>query len=302
MNTTTTITAVRSTPRSWKLWERREEPPAFQLQERDITIIREVFRHRFLTVSHVYALLGGSKERLALRCRMLWQHGYLERPKALRPTRILTEEIVYALGKKGAQLLEHRHPELKIGELDWTETPKKQTGWPYIDHQLGVATFMVCLRIAAERRGVTLRWSGHFNRREQRIRVPHTKTTFMPDAYFTLEVPGKGVAHHFLEFDRASVSLARMQKRYEYYFKFWKAGSASGRQFKHFRVLTVTQDPDYIHSLRRAALPIGRNNEHHATWKALMFTHAGAFTLNNPDLTLSSIWLYADEANSVSLV
>jgi hypothetical protein len=293
-------TAQRS--RTWQIWERTDNPPPFQMQERDISIIQEVFRHRYLTVSHIYALFGGSRERLGLRCRLLWQHGYLERPKALRPTRILTEEIVYALGKKGAQLLEHQHPELRIAALDWAETPKKQNTWPYVDHQLGVATFMICARLAAQRRGITLHWDGHFNRNAQRITVPGTKTRFMPDAYFTLEVPGKGVAHHFLELDRGNVSLQRMQQRYSYYFDYWKTGTTSGRTFKHFRVLTVTKDPDYVHSLRRVALPIGRNGQHQATWKALMFTHAETFTLENPERTLSPIWLYADENEFCSLV
>lgn len=301
MNEKQTTTAEQRT-RTWQLWERSGELPPFQMQERDIAIIREVFRHRYLTVSHVYALLGGSRERLALRCRLLWQHGYLERPKALRPTRILTEEIVYALGKKGAQLLEHMHPELRIASLDWAETPKKQNTWPYVDHQLGVATFMICAHVAAQRRGITLHWSGHFNRQAQRITVPGSKTRFIPDAYFTLEVPGKGVAHHFLELDRGNVSLHRMHERYSYYFDYWKAGVSSGRQFKHFRVLTVTQDPDYVHSLRRVALPIGRNGQHQATWKALMFCPADAFTLENPDPILSPVWLYADNQNPVALI
>lgn len=285
-----------------KLWERSDNPPAFQMQERDIAIVREVFRNRFLTVPHIHALLGGSKDRLGLRCRLLWQHRYLERPKSQRPTKALTEEIVYALGKLGANLLQHRDPNLRIAELDWTETPKKQITFPYIDHQLGVATFMVCLRLAAKKAGLKVRWDGHFNRKKHKLTTPDGKNKFIPDAYFTLELPGKDTTHHFLELDRGSVSPQRMQERYNCYFQVWKARATSGKAPKRFQVLTVTQDPDYVDTLRKAAAPIGRDNSHPATWKALMFSHAEAFSLENSEKILDPIWKYADDGELVSLI
>lgn len=305
-------TAIRpAMPKAWSLWERPDTPPAYRMQPRDIQILEAVFRHRFLTVSHIYALLGGSESKLSVRCRLLWQDGYLERPKALRPTRILTEEIVYALGKKGAQLLEelrkkgkpilqYLKPTADIGQLDWAETPKKQIGWPYIDHQLGIATFMVAMQLAADRKGIGFHWDGHFNRQQYRITPPGEGTNFLPDAYFTLEVPGRGTAHHYLELDRGNVSLKRMQERYDRYFQFWKSGK--GRAFKHFRVLTVTYDSDYMQSLRRVSQSIGRDHSHPSTWKAIMFTHVAAFDLQQPENILKHIWLYADDDTSVSLI
>lgn len=284
---------------SSKLWDRADNPTPFQMQERDIQIVREVFRHRFLTVPHVHALLGGSKDRLGLRCRLLWQHRYLERPIAQRPTKALTEEIVYALGKQGANLLQHLDPKLRIAELDWTETPKKQITFPYIDHQLGIATFMVCLSIAAKRAEVKVHWDGHFNRKKYKLVTPDKKVRFIPDAYFTIEVPAKGIAHHFLEIDRGNVNPQRMQERYDAYFRVWRTGS--GRAFKHFRVLTVTKDPDYVNTLRKAAAPIGRDNQHQATWKALMFSHEQAYSLDKPEKILDPIWMYADDDGLHSL-
>jgi hypothetical protein len=312
MNQSSPSVTQTAQPRTWRLWERNHEPPAYRIQPRDVKILEAVFRHRFLTVSHIHALLGGSKARLALRCRVLWQDRFLERPKALRPTKILTEEIVYALGKKGAQHLEHLRrkgppildylkPTIDIGELDWAETPRKQIGWPYIDHQLGIASFMIAMHLAAERKGIRLHWDGHFNRLQHCITVPGEGVNFLPDAYFTLEVPGRGIAHHYLELDRGSLSLKRMRERYERYFKFWKLGYGNARAFKHFRVLTVTYDPDYMHSLRRAAQPVGRDRNHPSTWKALMFTHTNAFNLQHPDRILHPIWLYADNDTPVSL-
>lgn len=303
-------------PRNWSMFERPTEPPAYRLQPRDTRIIEAIFRHRFLTPSHLYALLGGSKPNIANRCRLLWQDAYLERPKALRPTKILTEEIVYSLGKKGAQLLEglrrkgekfldYLKPETDIGELDWGESPKKQIGWPYIDHQLGVATFMVCLQKASEEKRIILHWDGHFNRRNYVIRLPQINdneaTSFLPDAYFTLEVPGKGFARHYLEFDRGNVSLSRMKERYNNYFHYWYLLQKQGKKIQ-FRVLTISHDPSYMNSLRKAAINVGRSQKHQNTWKALMFANTSDYNLENYLNTLESIWHYADEDESIKLI
>lgn len=233
--------------------------------------------------------------------RLLWQHRYLERPRAIRPTKILTEEIVYGLGKQGARLLEREWGDVRIKDLDWTETPKKQVTLGYVDHQLAIATLMVCLRIATQRRGVELGWDGHFNRRRWRLGVVGEEWALLPDAHFVLKVPSKGVAHHFVEVDRGHVKLKGMRKRYERYFRFWRQGKRE-RSFKNFRVLTITENQDYVPSLRRAAAGIGRGWYHGQSWRALMFSDFTAFSLEDPESVLGEIWQYADEGEWVGLV
>jgi len=234
--------------------------------------------------------------------RSLWQHHYLERPRAIRPTKILTEELVYGLGKKGAELLERHDPKLRgIGTLDWAETPKKQTGLPYIDHQLGIATFMVCIRLGAQRQGAALRWRGHFNRRHGQIVVPIEERTMMPDALFALRMPDRGVAYHYLEVDRGNVSLRRMHERYEGYFRFWREGSDQ-RAFRHFRVLTVTEDPERAVALRGAALDVGREHAQGSTWRALMFSDFTKFGLDDPQKVVGRVWRYAEGNEPVGLL
>jgi hypothetical protein len=300
--------AIQTSQKTWNLWERIPHPKSYRLQIRDFEILEAVFRHRFLTLSHLATLFGGKEGRLPLRCRILWREGYLERPKALRPNKVLTDKMIYALGKKGAQKLQElRHtPDAKeilsylasdvdIGELDWNETPKKQIGWPYIDHQLGVATFMVCLQSVAQQRGIDLRWSGHFNRRQDRMVV--NNVPFLPDARFAIVDKNGEAAHHYLEFDRGNVSLQRMRERYERYFQYW----TSHRGAKHFRVLTVTTDPVYMNSLRRIAQSIGSNSQYRSAWKGLWFTHMNTYDLQSPEQILDSIWYYADDETPVSL-
>src|SRR5437899_5039321 len=158
--------------RTWRLWERPATPRPFQLTERDVALVREIFRHRFMRPAQLRAFLGGSHRKIANRLTVLWQHRYLERPRALRPTRLLMEELVYGLGPEGAPLLARLDPSLRrIANLDWAETPRTQVGWPYVDHQCGVTDVMVSLAVAARGRGIMLEWDGHGNRRRHRLAI-----------------------------------------------------------------------------------------------------------------------------------
>lgn len=224
----------------------------------------------------------------------------MERPPAQRSTKILIEEFVYGLGKKGAQRLEREEPGLRIGRFYW----EPGVGWPYLDHELGVATFMVCVRLGAKQRGVGFVWEGHFNRRRWRIEVPGERRTLQPDGFFALRVPGRGVAyhylaHHYLQVDRGNVSPRRMRERYEGYFRFWRHGGEQ-RGFRNFRVLTVTEDPQRADALRRAAIGVGSVRER--TWRALMFSDFSKFGLDKAERVVGEVWRYADEEEFVRLL
>lgn len=293
-----------------RFWNRPIIPSPFQLQTRDIEILRAVHLHRFLKPEHIQLLLGGSHSNLSRRCRLLWQHCYLERPRALRPLKLLTEEIVYALGKKGAELLEHLDPKLRIACTDWTETNRRQVGWPYVDHQLGVATFLVTVQAACNLRGIHFRWDGQVNRKQYILKSPGG-TVVQPDGYFVLETPDHKVTHQFLELDRGNVSLSRMQERYRTYFEWWKnlrnrpqqsMSMRFGSELNQVRILTITIDHRHTDSLRNVAIPIGRNRSFRSTWKGLMFSSLESINLKQPDTVLSPIFRHADQDNPVSLV
>ena len=155
---------------------------------------------------------------------------------------------------------------------------------------------MICLQSVAQQRGIDLRWSGHFNRRQDRMVV--NNVPFLPDARFAIVDKNGEAAHHYLEFDRGNVSLQRMRDRYERYFQYW----TTHRGAKYFRVLTVTTDPAYMNSLRRIAQSVGSNSEYHSAWKGLWFTHVNTYDLKSFDRILDSIWYYADDDTPVSLI
>lgn len=296
---------TRSTlSRTWQLWERSPNPPPIRLQPRDTDLIEAVFRHRFIQPRHAQALLGGSDANLKRRLKLLWEHRYLERPKAIRPTKVLTEQIVYGLGKKGARYLEHAGRAKGIGRLDWTDEPKKQRGLLYVEHQLDVATFFVALRLACDRLGHRLHWRGHSDRERYKIRLPDENKSFLADAYFILERSDGKQAGHFLELDRGSAGLADMHDKFARYFRWWKLDERRLIPIfeRGFRVLVVTHDASHMKALRRVAVPIGREGGHAKTWKGLLFSHLDAFDLGRPEQILDPIFRYADEDALVSLL
>ena len=123
----------------------------------------------------------------------------------------------------------------------------------------------------------------------------------LSDGHFALSVPKRGVAHHYLEVDRGTVGLRRMQERYEGYYRFWHDGEDQ-RAFRHFRVLTVAENPERADTLRQAALPVGRVGGVQRSWRALTFSDFTQFGLAEPEKVVGQIWRYADQEEPVGLL
>jgi hypothetical protein len=94
--------------------------PRFEITSRDLEIVRQVHQHRFLNSDQIVMLIGGSRQNLLRRLALLFQHSFLDRPRAqleyFRPN--LNSPLVYGLGNAGADLLAERFavPRRKI---DW---------------------------------------------------------------------------------------------------------------------------------------------------------------------------------------
>jgi hypothetical protein len=260
-------TAVRSRE---KRFHRSQTPPAFQLTERDLKLIAHVARHRFLSSGHLAALDGGSPQNV-LRClRVLFDHGYLDRPKA-QLSNLLTDgprPFVYGIGPKGARALrEHGHH--LNGAGDWTEK-NKRAGAIFIEHTLQLADFMTGVEVACRTRGDVelmrehdilamapektraarepLRWS------VDKVMMGKRETfSVVPDGLFGLRFPDETAAYFLLEVDRGTIPICRTdtagssawRKNIAYklatYYEGWKA-EQHVKQFgvKQLRVAMVT--------------------------------------------------------------
>jgi hypothetical protein len=74
---------------------RAKKPPAFQMTERDIELIRAILKYRFLTVDQLAWLFPESSQRgIENRLRMLFHNRYLNRIVMVES---LSRKLIYAM-------------------------------------------------------------------------------------------------------------------------------------------------------------------------------------------------------------
>lgn len=291
-----------------KRFKRRSSPPAFQLTDRDLTIIAHIARHRFLSSENIVELDGGSEQNL-LRClRVLFDHGYLDRPHAQLAHMPLTgpRPMVYGLGHRGARALqEHGH---RLQErTDWTER-NKRAGAKFIEHTLATAYFMVGLEIACRaRQDVELLREREIiagapertrkAREPLRLVVPGLDnkigvSSVIADGLFGLQFPDNTAAYFLLELDRGSMPVVRsrfdrtsIMRKLTVYWEAWRAN----RHVAHFgikqiRVLTVTDSRKRMETMLDAVneLTGGKGTNF------FLFADMAAFAENSP---LEALWI-----------
>jgi hypothetical protein len=257
-----------------KLFQRAEAPPSMELTVRDLTLLAYVARYRFLSSAHLAALDGGSPQGV-LRClRLLFDHGYLDRPKAQLAT--LHDEgprpFVYGLGQKGARALRAYGSRIDDG-VDWSEK-NKRSGAIFLAHTLGIADFMVGLELACRAEGnITLigeddiiaaapadtraareplRWEAVSVERGKRERW-----SVIPDGVFGLSFPDGTASYFLMEFDRGTIPINRrggdhrsIRRKFKTYYDGWRA-ERHVEQFglKQMRVLTITSSPERMRNM-----------------------------------------------------
>src|SRR5437867_1272727 len=121
---------------------------SMQLTDRDRQIIRLVHRHRFLRSTQIVALIGDSSQQLLRRLKLLYHHGFLERPRSQLDYyhRGGSRHIVYGLGNQGAAMLQQ---DLGVGfrELSPDEN-KPSAGGGFLERAGLVADVMVAIELA----------------------------------------------------------------------------------------------------------------------------------------------------------
>src|SRR6266513_33215 len=123
-------------------FKRSASIPPFRLTDRDLDVLRQVQRHRFLRSSHLVALVGGSRQQLLRRLQYLFHHGYLDRPRAQLEYfhQGGSQSIVYGLADEGAGLLAKRHP------------PARNIERLFLEHALLVSDAVVAIQVSCRKR------------------------------------------------------------------------------------------------------------------------------------------------------
>jgi Replication-relaxation len=268
-------TAEMTTPRR-KRFLRSATPNPMQLTERDLQLLAAVGRHRFLSSAQLAALDGGSPQNV-LRClRALFDHGYLDRPKAQLAAVPVEgpQAMVYGLASKGARALrEYGHH--VSGEGDWTEK-NKRAGAVFIEHTVAVAGFMTALEVSCRARSDVdlirereiiasapeetraarepLRWIVRPERGRNEI------WSVVPDGLFALSFADGTASYFLLEIDRGTIPIVRntldhrsIARKLATYYEGWRIGRHV-QQFgvKQMRVLVVTESAERVRNMLSA--------------------------------------------------
>ncbi len=221
------------------------------------------------------------------RLQLLFHHGYIDRPAMQLDWYARgSEPLVYALGKRGAEVLEAEKTVRRVG-IRW-DTKKRNVSRVFLHHTLAVAEIMVAFEVACRsREGVrfippeeVLAGAPESTRRlclpfrwqvEVRWGGKPYHLGVEPDKVFGLrfeDAPeNRRHAFFFLEADRGTMPVARHGLAQTSFFRKLLAYQETWRQRVHrahlgipnFRVLTVTTSSERVEHLVDAyrALPVG---------------------------------------------
>lgn len=145
--------SAMSAPPSRKPRFKRVPVENMQLTERDLAIIRQVFKHRFLRSIHIVALLNSIPQMTVRRLQLLYHHGYLDRPweQVEFYHKVGSRPMAYGLGNRGADLLAEAFG-MPRGKIDWA-AKNKSVGQIFLNHTLSTADFMEHLEVACREHG-----------------------------------------------------------------------------------------------------------------------------------------------------
>lgn len=257
------------------------------LTPRDLEILRAVHRHRLLRSTHLAALFGGGTQAILRRLQLLFHHGYLDRPPMQLDWYARgSEPFVYALGRRGAEILEAEGV-VRRGGIRW-DTKKRNISRVFLHHTLAVAEVMVAFEVACRsREGVRLIFPDEVIAgappETRRLRLPFRwqvevgwggkphRLGLEPDRLFGLRFEGQPENRQhvffFLEADRGTMPVARNGLAQTSFLRKLLAYQETWRQARHrvhfgiqnFRVLTVTTNRERVGHLVEAcrSLPGG---------------------------------------------
>lgn len=252
-----------------------KEAMTIQLTLRDLQILEAVHTARYLGTPQIQALFWGAspagkfgpQKACERRLRLLHAAGLVRRIEQPIKRGAGTKPYLYALAKKGADLLV---TELGMdpSEMEWQ--PKSQEeNYPFLAHLLATTDFRIALQKACSRAGLALEmWLD-----EKVLRTEGTdyvmltgpngemlKTAVIPDAVFML-ARGDKRALFFAEIDLGTVSVepslwarkgwAKKVQAYGTYMN--SAAYASRYEDRRARVLTITTSEKRLKNLKALA-------------------------------------------------
>jgi DNA-binding Lrp family transcriptional regulator len=223
-------------------------------------------------------LISGSPQQVLRRLKLLYHHGYLERPRAQLEYYECggTRPMVYGLSSKGGELLER--------ELGITASGNENDdgiGRMFLEHAILVSDVMVSIELACRKSGdVRLLYEDQLalqskrNQFQWRVKVRDHGVTLgvVPDRVFALEYADHAGevqrVYFFLEADRGTMPVVRSGLTQTSFYRKLIAYEATWTQKIHqrhlgihrFRVLAVTTNAMRVKSLLDACSRLKRGH------------------------------------------
>jgi hypothetical protein len=219
-------------------YRRAQSAPAMLLTARDLAVLEDVWRFRFLTTSQIETLRAYDRQeerrfvsRLTLtrRLKLLFHHRYLRR--LARPLAEGSREPVYVLDAEGARLLSLRHGEVKACP------PSRLPRLVALDHLLDIVQMRLSLEAGVQREtgarqengsGMpTVEWLAgervrfrvgleEMGRRKQAVSI-------VPDGAAIVRLGG--TRHYaFIEVDRGTEPQRTLAAKGRAYLAYWEGG------------------------------------------------------------------------------
>ena len=236
--------------------QRPKNPKGMYLTENDRAIVRLVYDYRILSQRQLEQLLGKSRGTVQEKLIRLFHHQFLDRIFMPVVPGIGRSPTLYVLDKQGIALLRHE------GIEDFSGLPSKRGSSFFFEHTLAINDVRIAMSRACQERGWRVaEWrdenamKADYDRVRTRTRSGRTlDIPILPDSYFVIEIPDRGVSHFFLELDRGTMTQERFRQKLVGYVAYHKVGGYE-RRFKSagLRVLTVTDKPGRFPKLVESA-------------------------------------------------
>jgi hypothetical protein len=272
---------------------RAKKPPAFQMTERDIELVRAVSKYRYLYVEQYFWLFPNDSQRgLLNRLRYLYHNRYLNRVLQVDS---LARKIIYAMTEKGARLLAE-HDKVSREEIPW-QRHLNQVSMSHIQHLLSVNDVVISLQSDfAEklRQGAISKFkvipgdpdlhklSVTFLNRDGARYI----ASVIPDAVVGIIFPNNEIGMFFVEVDRATMTINRWESKVAVYHEYSRSKELRDRfHTSWFIVLTVTTSDKRILSLSERTVALGGK-------RAFWYTTSDKI---EPGSVLNRIWVRASD-------
>jgi hypothetical protein len=241
-----------------------------KLTPRDIALIMDVYKYRYLSVSQIERLHFPSKQTAWRRLQAITELGCI---KPFTVPNIL--ERIFYLDKKGAEVVAiELH--VDIEDLEWHRHNRQPKDYYFLKHFLAINDFRILITQACQQTGISLlgfipeyigerTCEGNVKKyiRDNVCDISNKSIVYShtPDAVFALEKAGRP-ALFFVEIDRGFELVNDPEKGFlkcvVFYLNYWtdkkwqRYQKDFDREFKTFRTLIVTTSSQRLQNMRES--------------------------------------------------